>query len=653
MRGIEWLGTPLIACLVALLALAPAAAGQGDPGPDPVGLDGDGPWVVRVRTVDREVIRDLAQWFDVWSVHPEKGFILVQVDRGDVDRLVSDGFAVEVDPRRTVRLQDVLGRARVEPGPRLEERAQTSGIPGFPCYRTVEETFASAEALATAHPDLATWTDVGDSWEKTQSPTAGYDMKVLRLTQSAVPGPKPALFLSCAIHAREYATAELCTRFAELLVDDYDVDPDVTWLLDHHEVHMLLHTNPDGRKMAETGLSWRKNTNNDYCSNTSSRGADLNRNFDFQWGCCGGSSGFECSTTYRGPAPASEPEIQALQGYIASIFPDQRPDDLVTPAPSDATGVAIDVHAHGQLLLWSWGFDYDPAPNSTQLATLGRKLAWFNGHDPGQGTDLYVTDGSSKDFYYGTLGVAAFVYELGTEFFESCNYFAFNILEQNLASLFYAAKVARTPYMTPAGPDALDVAVPPTAVAPGDQVPVTALLDDTRYSTLDGIEPSQNIAAAELSVDLPPWEAGATPQAMSASDGLFDATVEGVEATLDTTGFAPGRYTLFVRGQDVAGNWGAVSAVFLHVIDPVTAPTLQGTVLDAGTAAPLAATVTAGDFEATTDANGVYTMRLPAGTYDVTVVATGYQSATAEGVVATDSQTTVRDFDLRPFAGVW
>lgn len=96
--------------------------------------------------------------------------------------------------------------------------------------------------------------------------------------------------------------------------------------------------------------SGEREGDDDYCSDSDSRGADLNRNFDFQWGCCGGSSSWERSSTYRGPSPASEPEIQALQASIATIFPDQRPDELVTPAPEDATGVAIDVHSYGRLL---------------------------------------------------------------------------------------------------------------------------------------------------------------------------------------------------------------------------------------------------------------------------------------------------------------
>ncbi len=157
----------------------------------------------------------------------------------------------------------------------------------------------------------------------------------------------------------------------------------------------MLVTNPDGRKKAETGLSWRKNTNNNYCSNTNSRGADLNRNFDFQWGCCGGSSGSQCDSTYRGPSPASEPEMQSLQAYAQSIFPDQRVDDLTTPAPDDATGIVIDVHASGELVRWSGGVTADVPPNGAALQTLGRKMAYWNGHDPKQGIGLYPTDGSS------------------------------------------------------------------------------------------------------------------------------------------------------------------------------------------------------------------------------------------------------------------
>jgi carboxypeptidase T len=524
--------------------------------PPSVQLQGEGPWVVRAFYGDRQMVNDLAAWLEPWEVHHDDGYLVVALDRAEYDRMLEAGFHLEIDQRLT----DELNRPRVMlPG-------QTSGIPGFPCYRTVEETFATAQQIVAAHPHLATWVDIGDSWEKTEpGGSPGYDMRVLRLTNSAIPGPKPKLFVMTAVHAREYATAELATRFAEYLVQNYDSDADVTWLLDYHEIHLLLQANPDGRIMAEAGDLWRKNTNENYCSPTSNdRGADLNRNFEFQWGCCGGSSDWECAETYRGPDPASEPETQAIQSYVRSQFPDQRDDDLEDPAPDDATGVFLDLHSYGRLVLWPWGFVGTAAPNGTALQTLGHKFAYYNGYEPEQAYGLYPTDGTTDDFAYGDLGLAAYTFELGGRFFEVCDVFETSILPGNLPALLYAAKVVRTPYQTPAGPDTLNLSVSPQGVLPGEGGTLTATIDDTRYK---GSEPTQAIAAAEYYVDVPPWVTFPSPtaHAMVAVDGTFDQTAERVEASLDTTALSRGRHILFVRGQDADGHWGAVSAIFVNL----------------------------------------------------------------------------------------
>ena len=549
----------IVPLLLIPLTLTGAAAAQpgGEARPPAawVAVSPTGPWVAHIEFDDRSAAEALYARLDVWRIVHDEGYVEALVSAEEVRQLLAEGFDLALDREKT----EALARLGVP----LEH--QGGGIPGFPCYRTVEETYAAAAAIVAAHPDLASWTDVGDSWEKTQDPKSGWDIRVLKLTQAAIPGPKPVFFASFAIHAREYTTAELGTRFAEFLAAGYDVDPDVTWLLDHHEVHLMLQANPDGRKQAETGILWRKNTNNDYCSNTDIRGADLNRNFDFQWNCCGGSSGNQCSTIYRGPVAASEPEIQALQSYVNSIFPDQRGPGLSDPAPDDATGVAIDVHSAGQLVLWPWGFDFTPPPNGPALTTLGRKLAFFNGHFPLQIREFTNADGSSADYFYGELGVAGLAYELGTQFFEACTVFENDVLPGNIDSLLYAAKVARTPYLTPAGPEAVAATAPESPVAQGDAALLTAILDDTRFSDANGSEPTETIAVAEAFVDLPPWDAGAVPLPMAASDGTFDEAVEAVEVMIDTSGLADGRHTLFVRGVDSAGNEGVVAAAFLHV----------------------------------------------------------------------------------------
>jgi carboxypeptidase T len=524
---------------------------------------GQGPWVVRAYYAERQMVDDLAAWLEPWEVHHDQGYLVVAVDQAQYDRMLEAGFRLEIEPDLTFELNL----------PRSMLPDQESGIPGYPCYRTVEETFATAQEIVTAYPHLATWMDVGDSWEKTEpGGNAGYDMIVLRLTNSTIPGPKPRLFVMASVHAREYAPAELTTRFAEHLVHYYNVDPDVTWLIDHHEMHLMLQANPDGRKQAEAGLQWRKNVNEDYCSLLpNSRGADLNRNFEFQWGCCGGSSGDQCNVTYRGPSSASEPETQAIQNYVRSQFPDQRADGLDQPAPPDATGIFLDLHSYSELVLWPWGFTTSPAPNATALQTLGRKFAFYNGYKPDQAIGLYATDGTTDDFAYGELGLAAYTFELGTSFFQDCNTFKDAILPDNLSALLYAARVARTPYLTPAGPDALGISVAPQVALPNEVLTLTVTLDDSRYSHVNGAEPTQNIAAAEYYIDIPPWVTTTIPVSypMAAVDGAFDHLVELAEASVDTHDLDWGRHTLFVRGQDSNGNWGAFSAVFFNTTFPV------------------------------------------------------------------------------------
>jgi hypothetical protein len=605
--------------------------------------------VVEARFTDRAQIDAFAEHVEPWRVDHRKGLLEVGVDVDGMRLLIDLGFVVEIDDERTAEIC----------APRTWLDGQTDGIPGYPCYRTVEETFQTALDLVAAFPDLATWIDVGDSWEKTTPGGAdGYDMMVLKLTNSllagtppSVGGGKPRLFITSAIHAREYTTAELMTRFAEHLLTNYGTDADATWLLDEHEIHLLLQTNPDGRKHAEAGLSWRKNTNENYCGVTStSRGADLNRNFEFQWACCGGSSGDPCWDTYRGPSPTSEPETQTVQSYLQAIFPDQRDPDLGAAAPADATGVYIDVHSYSELVLWPWGFTANATGNGTALQTLGRKLAFFNGYEPDQAIGLYPTDGTTVDFGYGELGVASYVFELGTSFFQSCSAFESTIFPDNLQSLIYAAKIVRTPYLTPGGPEVVGVAASTTVVAPGEPLTIQATADDTRFNHAYGAEPTQNIASAAVLIDTPPWAAGATPLAMSATDGTFDSPTEAISAAIGTTGLATGRHTVFVQATDDSGSVGPVSAAFFWLLDPSTAAHIAGTVTSADTGDPLPATVSAGVF--TTETNpgtGAYDLMLPEGTYDVTATADDHGSQTATSVIGTAGVTTPLDFSLTPY----
>jgi hypothetical protein len=336
----------------------------------------------------------------------------------------------------------------------------------------------------------------------------------------------------------------------------------VTWLLDWREIYVLVTANPDGHAHNEVDFSyWRKNANPDNQSvcvqdnQGNGYGTDLNRNSSFGWGGSG-SSDSVCYQTYRGKSPASDLETQTIQDYVASLFPSQRGPLITDAAPLTTTGILVSLHSYGNLVLWPWGYTHTLAPNDARLRQLGIQLAGYNGYTPQPASGLYLASGTTDDWSYGTLGIASYTFEMGSDsdgFLPACDRYDV-LIRPNLEALLYAAHAARAPYQLSDGPDA----VAPTI----KEVVGTGTLLNMAYLTATITSAHQVISAAQAYVDTPPW-AGGKPLALFAADGTFDQTTEVVNTALDTTALSPGRHTVFVRGQDVTGNWGPVSAAFL------------------------------------------------------------------------------------------
>ena len=468
----------------------------------------------------------------------------------------------------------------------IEGRIVDSGIPGFSSYRTVEETFSDFSSLAEANPDIASWVDIGDSYDKvTPGGADGYDIYAIELTnKNSGIEDKPTIYIQGSLHAREYTTAELVSRFAEELVAGYGTDADTTMILDYHNVSIVPIVNPDGRKFAEQGYLWRKNTNpnpaeGEEPASFPDYGVDLNRNFSGKWGeIPGGSSGNPESQTYRGDAPFSEPETQVVRDYLDSLFGSEQPLEDFEKAPSDTSGIFLDVHSSGNLLLYPYGWTDLPAGNKKELETLGRKFGYFTGldgeaYDVKQSIGLYPTDGTTTTYTYGTYGIASYTFELGTQFFEDTEYFENTIVPEVIPALEYAAKATYRPYQTPAGPETIEVSTDLAQVVAGTEVVITATADDTRYD--DGIvnptdstdEPVQNIAQARYSINSPSWIEGTELFSLESVDGELDSSVEQLTATIDTSELETGRHTVFIESQDANGNFGVPTAVFIDVID--------------------------------------------------------------------------------------
>ena len=139
--------------------------------------------------------------------------------------------------------------------------------------------------------------------------------------------------------------------------------------MDGREIWMLFDVNPDGGEYdIATGshVSWRKNRQPN--AGTSAIGTDLSRNWNYMWGCCGGSSGDPGSTTYRGPSPFSAPETQVVRDFVNSRV----------------VGGTQQIKAHIDI----------------------------NGFTPQQASDLYIHDGTMIDWLFGIHRIFAFTFEL-------------------------------------------------------------------------------------------------------------------------------------------------------------------------------------------------------------------------------------------------
>ncbi len=594
-----------------LVALPVKASGPG------------GGQIVHITFTSAAELAELAARLDIWEVHrdsqnPETGYVVAYVSSSEAAWLRSVGFTFAV-----ASLNALLPET----------------IPGFPCYRTITEIYARLEQWAEAYPDLTQLLSIGQSYE-------GRSLWVMRLTNEATGTTgKPVFFLIANVHGRELITPETALVFMQYLLENYGVDADVTWLLDAHLIYIMPSANPDGHIKNEPGQPWaywRKNTHPYGTCSPDAYGVDLNRNFSFHWGGPGASTN-PCDETYRGPSPASENETVRLQSFIASVLPDQRGPTDTAPAPDDAMGVFITLHSYSNLVLWPWGDTYTPAPNAAQLQMLGRRLASFNGYTPQQSVGLYPTSGTTDDWVYGELGVAAYTFEIGSDsdgFYPACSRYD-ALIQPNVQALLYAAKVARTPYLTAFGPHAHHVVVTPETLLLGQPLTVQVTLNDA-----DSANSGQTIAAAEVYLGTPPWDGG-TPVALTAVDGAFDETEEAVQGQVATAGLARGRYLVYVRGQDANGAWGPFSAAFVSLMDEST---LIGTVITEETAKSLPGVrITADDgmnlYGTQTDVNGHYTLTLHAGTYTVTAALLGYVDGTAL-VSLPIGQTVVQDFTL-------
>ena len=200
---------------------------------------------------------------------------------------------------------------------------------------------------------------------------------------------EPEVLYTGMHHAREPIGMQHLLFFMYHLLENYDTDTEIQYLLDNTELYMVLVTNPDGyaRNILTNpngGGMWRKNRRD---NGNGTYGVDLNRNYGFAWGWDNnGSSPNPDDATYRGPSAFSEPCTQALRDFCEA----------------HEFRIALNYHSYANLLLYPWGYIADLPPDDDIFWAYGDIMTTENAYTFGPGyTTIYVTNGSSDDWMYG------------------------------------------------------------------------------------------------------------------------------------------------------------------------------------------------------------------------------------------------------------
>ncbi|KAK5648320.1 hypothetical protein RI129_003212 [Pyrocoelia pectoralis] len=198
---------------------------------------------------------------------------------------------------------------------------------------------------------------------------------------------RPLIFIDAGIHAREWLGPAQAIYIIKQLVENSRLLKRVDWLI----VPLL---NPDGYEYCHVvDRLWRKNRS----KGQGCRGVDLNRNFDFQWSQ---HSKFdhECSNTFAGQYPFSEPESLALSKILLEY--------------AHRTKIYISLHSAAQSILYPWGYTTEVPNNGKELHRLAAKFSDaiyqvnFTEYKVGSAANiLYLVSGTSRDWAYGVANI--------------------------------------------------------------------------------------------------------------------------------------------------------------------------------------------------------------------------------------------------------
>ncbi|XP_056157216.1 carboxypeptidase B2 [Lampris incognitus] len=280
------------------------------------------------------------------------------------------------------------GEALIEMQKRNDSTYMRSPSSNNERYHSLEDIYHWINRTTQEHPDMVKAILIGSSFEKRP-------IYIMKVTSKKRNEGNRAMWLDCGIHAREWITPAFCMRFVQNALAHYNINQEITNILDNMDVYVLPVMNPDGYKYTwTTNRMWRKNRS--FSENSSCVGVDLNRNFDANW-CTEGASDDPCSEIYCGQYPESEPESAAVAKFLRSH--------------KESIKLYFTIHSYSQMLLFPYSYTYDKTENHNDLLAMAHEAAtrirrhYHNTYTYGAGANtIYLAPGGSDDWAYN-LGI--------------------------------------------------------------------------------------------------------------------------------------------------------------------------------------------------------------------------------------------------------
>ncbi len=267
-------------------------------------------------------------------------------------------------------------------------------------FLTIDQCMEHLDNMAVLYPDLIT--QRAPLSEMTHN---NRELYWVRLSDN--PGTdeedEPEVLYTGMHHAREGIGMQLLVYYMYYLLENYETDPEVQYIVDNFELYFVPIINPDGyafniQNQPAGGGMWRKNRRQ---NDDGSYGVDVNRNYGYMWGYDNnGSSGEPSDDTYRGPDPFSEPEALNMKYFCEDH--DFR--------------IALNYHSYSNLFLYPWGWTEVPCDHDAIFHAFGEIMTKENGYVFGAGsTTIYPTNGGSDDWMYGEQETKSLIYSYTPE----------------------------------------------------------------------------------------------------------------------------------------------------------------------------------------------------------------------------------------------